>query len=319
MADGGSVCARPAAGRRPGIVALPAKGGIGAVRAWPGRSRPGTDGPAWSSLPGSPASARQGSSSPGRRRSGRFPHPVPEAGDAFLTFPRPSERRAAVPPHRSIRKAGMASVMKTPHGRFPPWPEPCPKLQPSRVPVPGTSRSRSPVPHAAAPHDGHAASRTGGRSAARENLRTLPFVPVSPHPGMSVFRPKFASSAGRPRSRSKRCTMPVFPSRLSHVSFVPLASNQPDGGPWSPGFAPGTGGSPSPLTKHDVRAAGRRPVPGAGRPPVCGRSRRRSSGSRLKAFRSQSFLLLPSSFRTGSGAGGNAPAWSGRTVAAPGA
>ncbi len=59
MADGSSVCARPAAGRRPGIVALPAKGGIGAVRAWPGRTRPGTDGPAWSSLPGSPVSARQ--------------------------------------------------------------------------------------------------------------------------------------------------------------------------------------------------------------------------------------------------------------------
>ncbi len=177
-------------------------------------------------------------------------------------------------------------------------------------PVPGRPSA------AAAPHDGHAVSRKGGRSAARENLRTLPFVPVSPHPGMSVFRPKFASSAGRPRSRSKRCTVPSLP-RLSQACFVPLASNQPDGSPWSPGFAPGTGGSPSPLTKPDVRAAGRRPAPGAGRPPVCGRSRRRSSGSRLKAFRSQSFLLLPSPFRIGSGAGGNAPAWSGRTVAAP--
>ncbi len=291
-------------------------GPSGRGRGGHGPARTGRHGPPCQALP---RARGRGSSSPGRRRSGRFPHPIPEAGDAFLMFPRPSEQRAAVPLHRSIRKASMASVMKTSDRWFLPWPKLCPKLQPSRVPVPGTSRSRSPVPHAAAPHDGHAVSRTGGRPAARENLRTLPFVPVSPHPGMSVFRPKFASSAGRPRSRSKRCTMPVFPSRLSQACFVPLASNQPDGGPWSPGFAPGTGGSPSPLTQHDVRAAGRQPVPGAGRPPVCGRSRRRSPASRLKAFRSQSFLLLPSSFRIGSGAGGNAPAWSGRTVAAPSA
>ncbi len=153
-------------------------------------------------------------------------------------FPRPSERRAAVPlhlidqegehgeRHEDVRQVvlAMAEVV----------------LEAATLPRPGAWNVSFSIAHLRRPHrmTDITVSRTGGRSVTHENLRILPFVSVSSYPGMSVFRPKFASSAGRPRSRSKRCTMPVFPSRLSHVSFVPLASNQPDGGPWSPGFAP---------------------------------------------------------------------------------
>ncbi len=309
MADGSSVCARPAAGRRPGIVTLPAKGGIGAVRAWPGRLRAVGERPGKFGLLHVPGMARQKV-----RQSG-----MPTSGTGCASGPGGRGCASGVPaPSRTAGSSAAAPVdQEGGHGERhedAPWavsamagavPEA------AALPRPGARNVSFPVARLRRPHrmtDTPCPGRAGGRRPARTSGPSL----SCRSPRIRACRSSGRSSRRRPAGRG-----PVRSGARCRSSR--RASPRPASSRWSRTSRTGARGRPSPLTQPDVRPAGRRPVPGAGRPPVCGRSRRRSSGSRLKAFRSQSFLLLPSSFRTGSGAGGTPSAWSGRTVAAPSA
>ncbi len=99
--------------------------------------------------------------------------------------------------------------------------------------------------------------RAGGRRPARTSGPSL----SCRSPRIRACRSSGRSSRRRPagrgpvrsgaRCRSSRRASPMSPSSRWHRTSRSS---------WSPGFAPGTGGSPSPLTQHDVRAAGRQPV-----------------------------------------------------------
>ncbi len=174
MAGGSSVCARPAAGRRPGIVAVPAKGGIGAVRAWPGRSRPGTDGPAWSSLPGSPASARQRVFQSRKTKA----RPVPASG--------PGGRGCVPDVPAPVRTAGSSAAAPVDqeggHGERhedAPWAVPAMAgavPEAAALPRPGAWNVSFPVARLRRPHrmtDTPCPGRAGGRRPARTSGPSL--------------------------------------------------------------------------------------------------------------------------------------------------
>ncbi len=205
MADGSSACARPAAGRRPGIVAVPAKGGV--------RGRPGVAGAvtARHGRAGMALLARR----PRERAAGVFQsrkakaRPVPASG---------SRDAGCVPgvpaPVRTAGSSAAATRIDREGARREDAPRAVPAMAgavPEAAALPRPGVRNVPFP-AARPARGRTASRTRrvpvGRKAGGPRD---PLDPLSPHPGMSVFRPGFASSAGRPRSRPERCAVPAAP------------------------------------------------------------------------------------------------------------
>ncbi len=234
MAGGGSVCARPAAGRRPGIVTVPAKGGIGAVRAWPGRSRPGTDGPAWSSLPGSPASARQRVFQSWKTKV----RPVPASG--------PGGRGCVPDVPAPVRTAGGSAAAPVDqeggHGERhedAPWAVPAMAgavPEAAALPRPGARNVSFPVARLRRPHrmtDTPRPGRAGGRRPARTSGPSL----SCRSPRIRACRSSGRSSRRRPagrgpvrsgaRCRSSRRASPMSPSSRWHRTSRTAARGRP--------------------------------------------------------------------------------------------
>ncbi len=227
-----------AAARSSGVSA---KGGIGVGRAWPERLRPGAD-QGNAVFPAQFPRDRAAGDLPVREGEcpDQFPKPVPEAGLrpwCSRAFRNSWQQCCCTWP---AGKAGMASVAKTSASRLLPCPKLCSNLQASRAFSVWNVPFSMARPRRAARVTGIAVSRSSGRSAARENLFPFPFVSASSQCSMLILRSRFASSVGNPWSHSKRCTVPVFLSRLSHACFAPPAPNRTDGSSRSPGCAPGT-------------------------------------------------------------------------------